>query len=88
MHIHGQMNPLNAASFNGVAQNERTESNRRAAETRRKLAQSAASGSLSADSPGDDENVMVGHWLGAGPQDALPGDEYRGSHRSHEDDLA
>ena len=81
MHIHGQINPLNAANFNGAAQNERTESNRRAAETRRKLAQSASSMS-------DDESVMVGHWLGASPHDALPGDEYRGSHESTDEDIA
>jgi hypothetical protein len=83
MHIHGQMNPVNAANLNGAAQNERAESNRRAAETRRKLAQSAASASA-----GDDEAFMVGHWLGASPHDALPGDEYRGSHESSDKDIA
>jgi hypothetical protein len=88
MHIHGQMNPLNAANFNGAAQNERTESNRRAAETRRKLAQGAASGSPSGDPLADDETIMVGHWLGTSPHDALPGDEYRSSHESTDEDIA
>jgi len=83
MHIHGQMNPLNAANFHGAAQNERAESNRRAAETRRKLAQSAASASMS-----EDETFLVGHWLGASPHDALPGDEYRSSHESSDKDIA
>jgi hypothetical protein len=83
MHIHSQMNPMNAANFNGAAQNERTESNRRAAETRRKLAQGAASAST-----GDDEAFMVGHWLGASPQDALPDDEYRSGHDSRDKDIA
>jgi hypothetical protein len=83
MHIHGQMNPLNAANFNGAAQNERAESNRRAAETRRKLTQGTASGSAS-----DDETIMVGHWLGTSPHDALPGDEYRGSQKSSDEDIA
>jgi len=83
MHIHGQMNPLNAANFHGAAQNERAESNRRAAETRRKLAQSAASASA-----GDDEAFMVGHWLGASPHDALPGDEYHSGHESRDEDFA
>jgi hypothetical protein len=81
VHIHGQMNPLNAANLNGAAQNERTESNRRAAETRRKLAQGAASNSIT-----DEETFMVGHWLGASPHDGLPGDEYRGGHDSSDED--
>ena len=83
MHIHGQMNPVNAANFNGAAHNERAESNRRAADTRRKLAQNASSASLS-----DDETFLVGHWLAPSPQDSLPGDEYRGSHGSSDEDLA
>jgi hypothetical protein len=90
MHIHNQMNPVNAANFYGAAQNERAEANRQAAETRRKLALNA-SRTTSSDSPNDsltdDETFLVGHWLGTHPHDSLAGDEYRGSSQSREDDL-
>jgi hypothetical protein len=87
MHIHNQMTPVNAANFHGAAQNERAEANRRAAETRRKLALNA-SRNPSADSLSDDETFLVGRWLGTRAHDSLAGDEYRGSSESREDDLA
>lgn len=86
MHIHGQTNPVNAANFYGSAHNERAEANRRAAETRRKLAISA-SRTASSDSLSDDETFLVGRWLDARPRDPLPGDEYRSSHDSRDEDL-
>ena len=87
MHIHDHMNPVNAASFHGAAQNERAEANRRAAEARRKLALNA-SRTTSADSLSDDETFLVGHWPGTRPHDSLAGDEYRNDSESREDDLA
>jgi hypothetical protein len=83
MHIHSQLNAVDAANFNGAAHNECAESNRRSAEIRRKLNQAALSASLD-----DDETLLVGHWLAPNPQDSLPGDEYRGSQDSHDKDLA
>jgi hypothetical protein len=87
MRIHGQMTPVNAANFAGAAPNERAEANRRASETRRKLAFSAPQ-NASADSLSDDETFLVGHWLGTQSHDSLPGDEYHSSKNSLEDDLA
>ena len=87
MHIHGQMNPVNAANFYGAAQNERAEANRRAADVRRKLAQSAFR-TASSDSLSDDETFLVSRWLDSGPRDPLPGDEYRTSSESRDQDLA
>jgi hypothetical protein len=81
MHIHSQMNPVDAANFYGAAANSRADASRRAAETRRKLTSSAfriGSGeSLNCDSLSDDETFLVGHWLFHSPEDPLPGDEYR-----------
>lgn len=85
MHIHGPMTGINAANFNGAAHNERADASRRAADTRRKLAMGASS---SADSLSDDETFLVVRWLGADPNDPLPGDEYRGSSESHGKPLA
>ena len=87
MHIHSQMSPVNAANFYGAAQNERAEANRRGAEVRKKLAQSA-SRTASADSLSDDETFLVGRWLADRPRDPLPGDEYRSSSESREEDVA
>ena len=92
MHIHGQLNPVNAANFYGAAQNERAEANRRAAEVRRKLAhgasRTASADFFSPDSVTDDETFLVGRWLDARPHDPLPGDEYRDNSESREQDLA
>jgi hypothetical protein len=86
MHIHGQMSPVNAANFYGAVQNERAEANRRAAEVRKKLAQSA-SRTTPSDPLSDDETFLVGRWLDAHPHGPLKGDEYLDSHESRDEDL-
>jgi hypothetical protein len=80
MHIHG-LSGINAANFSGAAANGRAEANRRAADTRRKLA-------VSADTLSDDETFLVGHWLDSRAQDSPPGGEYGGSSDSGRKDLA
>jgi hypothetical protein len=77
------MTGINAINLYGATQNERIESNRRAADTRRKL----LSGAATADSLTDDESFLVGRWLGANSQDSLPGDDYRGSSESPKNNL-
>ena len=87
MHIHNQMNPVIAANFNGSALSELAEANRRAADTRRKLALGASQNNA-ADSLNDDETFMVGRWLADRPHDSLPGDEYQPGSDSRGKDLA
>jgi hypothetical protein len=83
MHIHPAAIGLQPIS-SYAAGNERAAAAQRAAETRKRLRESAQSGEVETD---PDATLLIGQWLDSRHSQVLPGDEYHAAAQGKDPDL-
>jgi hypothetical protein len=84
MHIHGNSMNVNAANSYSVANSEKAAAAQRAADVRKRLLKSAAGldGTESAEAA-----TLIGHWLGANPNQSEGDAEYHASSSGKDSDF-